>query len=260
MRLSALLRRKSMTTVKNIYDYINSIAPFETQEEWDNSGHLIGDFRKEVKKCVMALDATKEVCLFAKDVGADMLLTHHPIIFGGIESVKSDSVVYILANAGIAGVSAHTNYDMAQGGINDSLAEILELKNIRNVEGSFISAGELESEMSIDDFADYVADKLDCKGIRFTKTDKLIKTVAVGGGACEEETPVAMANADCFLTGDMKYHKMLDAAEEGFTVISAGHYETENAAFLMLKDKLESIFTDVEFIIAPYENPIQSIE
>ncbi len=248
-----------MTTVKNIYDYINSIAPFDTQEEWDNSGHLIGDFRKEVKKCVMALDATKEVCLFAKEVGADMLLTHHPIIFGGVQDVKSDSAVYILANAGIAGVSAHTNFDMARGGINDNLAELLGLNNIRNVEGSFISVGELDMEMSIDDFAEFVCDKLDCKGIRFTKTDKLIKTVAVGGGACEEKTPIAMKNADCFLTGDMKYHKMLDACEDGFTVISAGHYETENAAFLMLKDKLEALFADIEFIIAPQENPIQTV-
>ena len=249
-----------MTTVKNIFDYINSIAPFDTQEEWDNSGHLIGDFRKEVKKCVMALDATKEVCLFAKEIGADLLLTHHPIIFGGIESVKSDSAVYILANSGIAQISAHTNYDMAKGGINDSLAEILGLNNIKNVEGSFITVGELDMEMSIDDFAEFVSDKLGCQGIRFTKTDKLIKTVAVGGGACEEETPIAMQNADCFLTGDMKYHKMLDAAEEDFAVISAGHFETENKAFLMLKDKLEPLFTDVEFITAPQENPINTVD
>ena len=249
-----------MTTVKNIYDFINSIAPFDTQEEWDNSGHLIGEFRKEVKKCVMALDATKEVCLFAKDIGADLLLTHHPVVFGGIENVRADSAVYILANAGISQISAHTNFDVADGGINDNLAEILELNNVRKIEGSFLRIGELDGEMSIDDFAQYVADKLDCHGIRYTETEKLIKTVAVGGGACEEETGLAMQNADCFLTGDMKYHKMLDAAEEGFAVISAGHYETENKAFLMLKDKLEKIFTDVEFITAPYENPIKTTE
>ena len=249
-----------MTTVKNIYDYINSIAPFETQEEWDNSGHLIGDFRKEVKKCVMALDATKEVCLFAKEVEADLVLTHHPIIFGGIDCVKSDSAVYTLANAGIAQISAHTNFDIADGGINDNLAGILELDNIKSVEGSFIRIGELDMEMSIDDFAQYVADKLDCNGIRYTEMEKLIKTVAVGGGACEEETEIAMQYADCFVTGDMKYHKMLDAAEDGFAVISAGHFETENKAFLMLKEKLEKIFTDVEFISAPCENPIGTVD
>ena len=249
-----------MTTVKNIYDYINSVAPFDSQEEWDNSGHLIGEFRKEVKKCVVALDATKEVCLFAKDIGADMVLTHHPIIFGSVESVKADSAVYILANAGISQISAHTNFDIAEGGINDNLASILQLNNTRHVEGSFIVVGELGGEMSIDDFAEFVSDKLECSGIRYTKTDKIIKTVAVGGGACEEECEIAMENADCFLTGDMKYHKMLDASEAGFAVISAGHFETENKAFLMLKEKLEKIFTDVEFIVAPYENPINTIE
>lgn len=249
-----------MTTVKNIYDYINSIAPFETQEEWDNSGHLIGNFRKEVKKCVMALDATKEVCLFAKEIGADLVLTHHPIIFGTIDSVKSGTAVYTLASSDIACICAHTNFDLAYGGINDNLAGILGLKNARHIDNSFLVAGELEYEMSIDDFAEFVSDKLDCRGLRYTKTDETIKTVALGGGACEDEWEIAMQNADCFLTGDMKYHKMLDAAEEGFAVISAGHFETENKAFLMLKDKLEKLFMDVEFIAAPRENPIQTVD
>jgi dinuclear metal center YbgI/SA1388 family protein len=247
-----------MTTVKNIYDYINRVAPFDTQEEWDNSGHLVGDFRAEVKKCVMALDATKEVCLFAKEIGADLVLTHHPIIFEGLESVKSQTAVYTLANAGIAAVCAHTNFDKADGGINDNLAKILELENIKHIENAFIVTGELENEMSIDDFAEFVSDKLDCRGIRFTKTDKPIKTVAVGGGACGDEAEEAMQCADCFVTGDMKYHEMLDASEMGWAVISAGHFETENKPFLMLKDRLEKIFTDVEFIIAPRENPIQT--
>ena len=100
-----------MTTVKNIYDYINSIAPYDTQEEWDNSGHLVGDFRQEVKKVVMALDATKEVCAFAKDIGADLVLTHHPVIFRPVSDVLSDSAVYALANSGISALCAHTNFD-----------------------------------------------------------------------------------------------------------------------------------------------------
>ena len=248
-----------MTTVKNIYDFINSIAPYDTQEEWDNSGHLVGDFRKEVKTCVMALDATKEVCALARDLGADLLLTHHPIIFGGISDVKSDSAVYTLANAGIAALCAHTNYDVADGGINDSLAAILGLKNTEHLDGTLIVKGELENEMSIDDFAEFVSDTLGCAGIRYTDTDKPVKTVALGGGACEEYTELACTNADVFITGDMKYHAMLDAAENGYAVISAGHYETESAAFLMLKDKLEKIFTDVTFIDAKQPNPIKSI-
>lgn len=248
-----------MTTVKNIYDYIDRIAPFAAQEEWDNSGFLIGDFRKEVKTVVMALDPTKEVCDYAVSVGADLLLTHHPAIFKGITQLKKDSAVYTLANHNVAHIAAHTNYDVADCGINFNLAEILGLIDVSAVENSFIVTGELESEMSIDDFAQLVSDALDCSGIRYTDTDKLIKTVALGGGACEEYIDIAMANADCFLTGDMKYHQMLDAKEAGFPVLSAGHFETENKPFLMLKDKLEQLFTDVELLIAPVNNPIHSI-
>ena len=249
-----------MTTVKNIYDYINSIAPYDTQEEWDNSGHLIGDFRKEVKKCVMALDCTKEVCLFAKETGADLVLTHHPsIFFGGIKTVKSDSAVYILANSGISALCAHTNYDFAQGGINDSLAEILGLKNTSHIGDGLIVKGELDAPMSIDDFAEFVSDKLSCAGIRYTDTEKPIKTVALGGGSCGDYMLSALEEADCFLTGEMKYHAMLDAAQKGCAVISAGHFETENGAFLTLKDKLEKVFTDVEFTVAPVQNPIKSV-
>ncbi len=248
-----------MTTVKNIYDYINSIAPYDTQEEWDNSGHLVGSFRREVKRVVMALDATKEVCEFAKDVEADLVLTHHPIIFGGIKNVIAGTPVHILAGAGISHLCAHTNFDSAIGGINDNLAQLLDLSNTQHIENSFLVAGELEYEMSMDDFAEYVAERLDTAGIRYTDTDKPIKKVAVGGGACEEYTQLAMAHSDCFVTGDFKYHQLLDAQQMGYAVISAGHFETENKPFLMLKDRLEKIFTDVEFLTAPVSNPVQSV-
>lgn len=249
-----------MTTVKNIYDYINSIAPYDTQEEWDNSGLIIGDFRAEVKKCVLSLDGTKAVCEYAAEIGADLVLTHHPIIFSGLKEVKKGSAVYTLVNSGISAICAHTNFDFANGGINDNLADILGLNNKRHIgEDKLIVEGELDAPMSIDDFAEFVADALDVAGIRYTDTQKLIKTVALGGGACEEYMCEALETADCFLTGDMKYHQMLEASENDLAVISAGHFETENAAFLMLKDRLETIFTDVEFIIAPRENPVKSI-
>lgn len=249
-----------MTTVKNIYDYINSIAPFDTQEEWDNSGHIIGDFRQEVKRVVMALDATKEVCEYAKDVNADLVLSHHPIIFGGISDLKAGTAVYTLANNGISCICAHTNFDKADGGINDNLAEIIELSNTKRLDDGFIVVGELDNEMSIDDFAEYISDKLDCAGIRYTDTENMIKTVAICGGAGDDEfIQSASTVADCFLTGDLKYHQMLDAEQMGFAVISAGHFETENQAFLMLKDKLEKLFIDVEFLVAPRENPIKTV-
>lgn len=248
-----------MTTAKNIYDYINTIAPFDTQEEWDNSGFLIGEFRKEVKTVVLSLDATNSVVSYAQGVGADLLITHHPVIFDGLKSVQKGSKVYDLIKNNIAVISTHTPYDKAKGGINDTLAELLELQNTSKLDSGYLVCGELNCEMSIDDFAQYVGSTLGTSGIRFTDTDKIIKRVAVGGGACAEFIDEAMQNADCFVTGDLKYHDMLDASELGFACISAGHFETENLPFLKIKEKLEGMFTDVEFLIAPVNNPVSDI-
>ncbi len=248
-----------MTTVKNIYDYINTIAPFDTQEDWDNSGFLLGEFRKEVKTVVLSLDGTKEAASFAKSVNADLLLTHHPIIFNGLKKIEEGSAVYELIKSGIAVISVHTPYDKARGGINDTLAQMLELENTHTISDGYLVAGELRKEMSIDDFADFISQTLDSRGLRYTDTDKLIKRVCVGGGACSEYMWDAFKNADCFVTGDLKYHEMLDISEAGFAAVSAGHFETENLPFLKIKDRLERIFTDVRFIAAPALNPIRDV-
>lgn len=248
-----------MTTVKNIYDYINSAAPFDTAEQWDNSGFLVGDFRKPVKKAVVTLDVTKEVALYAQSIGADLIISHHPIIFGGVNSVKKGSALYTAVNNDIAVISAHTNFDKAKNGINDNLCKILGLNDIKQIEDSFISYGSLDYEMSIDDFVQYVSDILDVSGIRYTDTEKPINTVAVGGGACEEYASLALQYADCFVTGDMKYHQMLDFAENDMAVISAGHFETEAMAFKMLMEDLKNLFTDVEFYWGNQKNPVHSI-
>ncbi len=248
-----------MTTVKNIYDYINSIAPFDTQEEWDNAGFLIGEFRKEVKKAVLCLDVTKAVAEYAKDVEADLIISHHPVIFNGIKNVKKGSAVYTCIENDIAVISAHTNFDLAECGINYNLAMRLGLNDIKQIDGSFLAVGNLDYEMSIDDFAQFVSDTLDVSGLRYTDTEKPVKTIAVGGGACEEYIELAVQNADCFVTGDMKYHAMLECAENSYAVISAGHYETEHDSFIMLMDKLKALFADVEFLSANQKNPVLAV-
>lgn len=245
-----------MTTVKNIYDYINSIAPFSQQEEWDNSGFLVGEYRKQVNTVVLALDCTREVVEYAKSVNADLLITHHPVIFNSVKSIEKGTALYELISNDIAVISAHTSYDKAVGGINDTLAELLELDNTITLPNGYLVVGDLKSEMSIDDFAQLVSNTLDCHGLRYTDTEKLIKRVCVAGGACSEFMQDAMDNADCFVTGDLKYHEMLDASEKGFAVISAGHFETENVPFLKIKERLERIFTDVEFLTAPVTNSV----
>lgn len=220
---------------------------------------MIGEFRKEVKKAVLCLDVTKAVAEYAKDVEADLIISHHPVIFNGIKNVKKGSAVYTCIENDIAVISAHTNFDLAESGINYNLAMRLGLNDIKQIDGSFLAVGNLDYEMSIDDFAQFVSDTLDVSGLRYTDTEKPVKTIAVGGGACEEYIDLAVQNADCFVTGDMKYHAMLECAENSYAVISAGHYETEHDSFIMLMDKLKALFADVEFLSANQKNPVLAV-
>ena len=220
---------------------------------------MIGEFRKEVKKAVLCLDVTKAVAEYAKDVEADLIISHHPVIFNGIKNVKKGSAVYTCIENDIAVISAHTNFDLAESGINYNLALRLGLNDIKQIDGSFLAVGNLDYEMSIDDFAQFVSDTLDVSGLRYTDTEKPVKAIAVGGGACEEYIELAVQNADCFVTGDMKYHAMLECAENSYAVISAGHYETEHDSFIMLMDKLKALFADVEFLSANQKNPVLAV-
>ncbi len=118
-------------TIMDIYRQIDKFAPFRFQEKWDNSGILIGDENSYVTKALLALDVTPAVIDEAEKFGAELIITHHPIIFDGIKSIKQDSLHYRLINSGIGVISAHTNLDVAERGVNTALAEMLSLKNVR---------------------------------------------------------------------------------------------------------------------------------
>lgn len=248
-----------MTTVKDIYDYIDSIAPFDTQEDWDNAGLLLGSADNEVKTVVLSLDASRRAAEFAAGIKADLLLTHHPAIFSGLKRIEEDSAVCTMLRGGVAHIAAHTNFDKSDCGINFNLASILSLENPVRIGDGFLVCGDLHTPMSIDDFARFAAELLDSRSPGYTDSQRLIKRVAVGGGACGEYVDVAAQNADCFLTGELKYHELLNASEVGFPVISAGHFETENKPFLMLGDMLRQQFGDVDFVKAPISAPVLGV-
>lgn len=126
-----------MSNVSMIYGKLNSLAPFATQESWDNSGLLVGDPGAEVKTALVVLDITAEAVREAREIGAELIISHHPVIFHPLKKVESGSVVWELAQAGISAICAHTNLDKARGGVNDCLAAALGLEHVTNyaVEG-----------------------------------------------------------------------------------------------------------------------------
>ena len=110
-------------TVKDIYDFLDSIAPFDTAEEWDNCGLSVGSFDKKAEKIYIALDVTEDVLEDALSFGADLVITHHPLIFNPVSQITSDSLVYKAVASGMSFVASHTCLDKAAGGVNDCLAK-----------------------------------------------------------------------------------------------------------------------------------------
>lgn len=244
-----------MAKVKDFYGYLNSIAPFETQEDWDNSGMLVGDMNAEVKKAAVVLDITHEEIKKAKAIGADLIISHHPVIFNPIKSVTKGSVPYELVASSINALCCHTPLDIADGGTNDSLAELLGIE-VTRTEDPILRLGTVEPTTA-QELAGKIANTLNTK-VRYADAGKTIKKIAIctGAGCSLIE---AAGEIDAFITGDASHHNFLDCVQAGITLIAAGHYETEIIVVPVLVKKLQAQFPDIEIIDIKQENPIKFI-
>ena len=211
-------------TIQEIFNYLNTRAPMDTAEGWDNPGMLVGDPRREVTRVLVALDATTGAVDTAEAVGADLIVTHHPVIFAPLKRLTADSIPYRLAAAGIDLIAAHTNLDKAEGGVNDTLAARLGLTDVTVAADEYTRIGTLAEPMSARDFAAHVAGVLDT-AVRYSG-DKEVKTVAVCGGSGGDFMLRCIGAADAYVTGEVRHHEWLAAAGH-VNVIEAGHYATE---------------------------------
>lgn len=244
-----------MAKVKDFYGYLNSIAPFETQEDWDNSGMLVGDMEAEVKKVAVVLDITHEEIKKAKAIGADLIISHHPVIFNPIKSVTKGSVPYELVASSINALCCHTPLDIADGGTNDSLAKLLGIEVIRT-EDPILRLGTVEPTTA-ENLAGKIAKTLNTK-VRYADAGRKIEKIAIctGAGCSLIE---AAGEIDAFITGDASHHNFLDCIQAGITLIAAGHYETEIVVVPVLVKNLQAQFPDIEIIDIKQENPIKFI-
>lgn len=241
-----------MITVKDVLSYLEAIAPTDLKMDWDNIGLLCGKSSQPVHKILVALDPFLSVCKEAADLGADLIVTHHPLIFGSIQSVTDETstgqAILFLASHNISAINAHTNLDCAPGGVNDVLAETLGLSDIQVIEPGLLRQGTI-AEQPLETFLAFVRDRLTCPGLRYVSGNTPVHKVAVGGGSCASELPdVASAGCDTFVTADVKYNQFWDAKELGINLIDAGHFYTENPICKVLQEKLQAKFPELQVI------------
>ena len=239
-----------MLTVKDISRAIEQVAPLELQESYDNAGLQCGDPRQEVKRVLCCLDITEAVVEEAERLGCQLVVSHHPLIFGGINRIDPTSgyvsrTLIRAIRSGISLYSAHTNLDKAEGGVNHRLAERLGLCDVEamsecGVVGNLpvaLPAAELLSMLCEvlgagclnSNWGDYMAAHQQADG------EVMIKRLALcGGSGAEFVSEAKQRGADAFLTGEMRYHGYF--GQEDILLIEAGHYETEQFAIDLLCD------------------------
>ena len=239
-------------TVGQVLELLEGIAPLSLAEEWDNVGLLAGHPDRRVTSVLCALDLTCEVLDEAVRKGAQLIVTHHPILFRGRKNLRETDgegrLLCALVRSGVSLIAMHTNYDNARPGVNDALAETLGLESVQALENGMRLGETLP--MSFRDFAEEAGRRLGGPIRRYGDDHKKISRVAVLGGAGEDFIPQAIAaGAEVYLTGEAAYHKALDAVDNGLCVLEAGHAATERPGIIAIARGLQIAADAVEYNI-----------
>lgn len=240
-----------MTRVTDIHEFIDSFAPFSSAEPWDNVGVLVGDSSAVISKAIVSLDITTDVLDEAKVSGAQLVISHHPIIFGGIKNVMVGTPVYKAVSQGITCLCAHTNLDKSPVfGVNICLAETVGLIGCHpSDDNELLFIAETKGDISSRELAETIKKNLSMSGVCFTDCGKKIHKVGMCSGAGGSEIFSAIdQGCDAFITGEIKHHELLAANSAGMSVFILGHYKSEDVVIQPLVDKLSQRFPDVEFV------------
>ena len=245
--------------VIELYNRLCELIPPSLSCSWDRDGlESYPEPEREVKRVIVALDCTNEIIDRAICEGADVIISHHPLFFGGLGNINAltfDGARAVkLAKHGIATMSFHTRLDALDGGVNDILASLLHLGNVRRIGDEGICRfGELEHEIDLMDFAKEIK-KMLSEGndereahIVVCMNSNCVKRVAVLGGSGGDDIRVAAAaGADTFVTGELKYHERLSAKDFGINLICAGHFFTEYPVCAFLEGTVKELCPDAE--------------
>ena len=249
-----------MTTVADILEFLETLAPRVMAMDWDNVGLLCGRKGTQVTRILVALDPFENVCREAEEIGAQLIVTHHPLIFQAPKAITDETslgrCIMQLCRHGISAINAHTNLDCAPGGVNDVLAARLGLQNIRIIHPTgdppygLLRCGNVQQQ-SLTTFLAAVKECLGCEGLRYVDGGKPVQKVAVGGGSCAGGMLEALeAGCDTFVTADIKYNQFWDARDLGLNLIDAGHFHTENPVVAVLAERIAGAFPEVQVKIS----------
>lgn len=246
-------------TVQDIFALVDKAAPFDDQAEFDNAGFLVGQAGQEVSCILLALDVTEPVIDEAVSLGAQLIITHHPLMFVPRKSLTDEDyegrLLCQLVRNGISLIAAHTNLDKAPGGINDVLAERCGLLEITG-EG-FLRFGSLPAPVTASSYASELSHRLGDAVRLMGPADAVLRRVALcSGGGSNEWPAAAAAGCDAFISGEIKHHHALAMADRGIVALECGHYATEAPGIAALGAALQKLFDTLKCKIRIYVSGI----
>ena len=248
-------------TVREVYELIDQFAPFEAQMESDNSGFLVGNAAQEVTRILFALDVTEPVIDEALSLGAQLIVTHHPLMFSPIRSLTDEDyegrIICRLVRGNLSLIAAHTNLDKAPGGINDSLAERCGLSGVTGE--SFFRCGFLPEPCTAYVYADRLKELLHTDVRLMGPGTALIRKVGLCcGSGSDEWRHAANAGCDAFVSGEIKHHHALAMAGSGIVGLECGHYATEEPGIRALAFALQKAIDQVQCNMRIYVSDISA--
>jgi len=245
-----------MTKVCDVERFLEEKAPKALKMDFDNVGLLVGHCDHPVGRILTALDVTEEVIAEAAELGADLIVSHHPLFFE-LKSITDESGtgrrLLSLAEQGIAAICMHTNLDVAQGGVSDALMAALggTVTGTLSASDGMGRVGALPEETRFCDFLEHTKQSLHANGLRYHDAGRTVKRLACCGGSGGDDLRLAYAaGCDTYVTADIKYNQFLLAKELGVNLVDADHFCTENVVVPVLARWLSDAFSDVEVIVS----------
>ncbi len=233
--------------VRDVLHMLEQLAPPALAESWDNVGLLL-ESEGPVTGVLTALDITGAVVEEAIEKGCNLIVAHHPVIFRPLKELHYNNVIYKMARAGISAVCMHTNLDCAAGGTGDTLAALLGLSGVQTytVDGDehLGRIGTLLQPMTMPQLAARCKEVLHTP-VRYVENGRTVSRVAIVTGSGDYVQDALAAGADVLLTGEVGYHKALDAADAGLGIVEAGHFATEAPIAAVLKEKIAAAFPEL---------------
>ena len=220
----------SKPTVEQICEMINAFAPFETAEEYDNVGLLVGDPKQEVSNILCSLDVTMDTVLEADRLQAELIVSHHPLMFHGIKRLVKGQpeaeVLCELVRRGISLISAHTNWDQSVLSGSACVARAMGLNDLTQT--GYLFTGRFEKPLTASEAARLLKDAVHAPLRVYGDLNQRISVMSFAGGAYGEGYLEAIqAGAQAYLTGEIRHHEITDAAARGIVIFEAGHYASE---------------------------------